>query len=472
MATKKGYPNASRLFSKVMYETTYEDLEQVLIDRMKIRIADSIGVTVAGRYGVGNEMVYSLLTEYGGRGEASVYNLGGKIPAANAAFFNSLQMRSNDFEPCHADGKSPKGHPAHITSSLFPAAFAVGERENASGKDIMTAIAVGDDLGARLSAAIGFNTNGLFDSNGTLNGMAAAACSAKLSGLDEEKIHHTLGIALNTLGGPMASTMEHSWLFKFPNANSARNGVFAADMARHGFTGMEDPILGKKCFIDMFSVNPNIDNLFENIGEIRYGEVIIKPYSSCCATHHAIKSILIATGGRAFDPQEVKEIRVHMLASKVAIVGGLWEPGEASQPFSAFSVQATTCNAVLHGGVYPEHQTPEALAGEQFQTMLTKYKQIPDLQESEGLASKVEIELVDGTILKGQCDEVRPGNMTDSDPLSIEYIHNKFLRNMKFGAQMPLAQAEEIWEMCMNFDQLESMRSFAELLTPSTSVHI
>ena len=471
MDSKKLYPNASRLFSKIMYETKYEDLDQLLIDRMKIRIADSIGVTVAGRYGVGNEMVYSLLTEYGGREEASVYNLGGKMPAMNAAFFNSLQMRSNDFEPCHADGKSPKGHPAHITCSVFPAAFAVGEREGASGKEIMTAIAVGDDLGARLSAAIGFNTNGLFDSNGTLNGMAAAACSAKLSGLDEEQIHHTLGIALNTLGGPMASTMEHSWLFKFPNANSARNGVFAADMARHGFTGIEDPILGKKCFIDMFSINPNIDNLFENIGEVRYGEVIIKPYSSCCATHHAIKSILAATGGRAYNPEEVKEIRVHMFASKVAIVGGLWEPGEASQPFASFSVQATACNAVLHGGVYPEHQTPEALAGEKFQTMLTKYRQIPDLQEKDGLAAKVEVELVDGTILSGECDEVRPGNMTDSDPLSIEYIKNKFLRNMKFGAQMSTEQAEEIWNICMNFEQLESMETLAKLLVSPERIH-
>lgn len=458
------YPNASKLFSSVIHQTTYEDLDDVLIERMKIRIADSIGVTVAGIHGVGNEAVHNLLKQYGGSEEASLYNVGGKVPAANAAFFNSLQMRANDFEPCHADGANKKGHPAHITCSVFPVAFAVGERQKASGKDIMTAIAVAEDLGARLSAAIGFNTNGLFDSNGTLNGMAAAACAAKLSSLSEEQTHHTLGIALNMVGGPMASTMEHSWLFKFPNANSARNGVFAADMASHGFTGIEDPILGKKCFIDMFSIQPNVEALFEQLGKVRYGEVLIKPYASCCATHHAIKSILQATGGRAYAPEEVKEIRVHMLASKVAIVGGLWAPGEASQPFASFSVQATTCNAVLHGGVYPENQTPDALAGDAFQSMLTKYTQIPDLNENEGLASKVEVELVDGTILKGQCDEVRPGNMIDSDPLSIEAVYAKFVRNMKIGAQMTDEEAAEVWDMCMNFEQLTTIEPIVERL--------
>jgi len=465
------YPNASKLFSKLIFETNYEDLDLALIERMKIRLVDSIGVTMAGIRGVGNDKVYSMLIDQGGREEATIYNLGGKLPATNAAFFNSLQLRSNDFEPCHADGRNPLGYPAHITSSVFPAAFAVGERENATGKQIMTAIACGEDLGTRLSASIGFNTNAVFDSNGTINGMASAACSAKLAGLDEEEIHNTLSIALNTLGGPMASTMEHTWLFKFPNANAARNGVFAADMARYGFTGVEDPILGKNCFIDMFSVEPNIDNLFSDLGKVRYGEVIIKAYSSCCATHHAIKSTLIATGGRAYSPQEIKEIRVKMLASEVPIVGGLWSPGENSQPFSSFSVQGTVCNAVLNGGVYPENQTTEALSSGPFQEMLKKYKQIPDLQASDGLGAKVEVELIDGKVLYGECSTVRPGNMKDSDPLPIEYIYDKFLKNMKFGAQYDEVQAKEIWDLCMNFEQLGSMKDLVDLLVVSKRIH-
>lgn len=466
MDNRKNYPNASRLFSELIEKTTYEDLDQPLIDRMKIRLADSVGVTAAGYHGVGIDMVLRMLKEYGGREEASVINYGVKLPATHAAFINSLQMRSNDFEPAHAGDKTGKGRAAHITGSVFPTAFAVGERSNATGKKVMTAIAVGEDLGCRLCHAMGFSVDGFFDGNGTTNGMATTATAAKLMGLDADKTHNALGIALNTLGGPMASTKEHSWLFKFPIANSARNGVFAADMARYGYTGLEDPILGKGCFMDMFTQIPQMDLLFEDIGRVRYGEVLIKPWAGCCATHHSIKSALIATGGKAYTPDEVKEIRVHMLESKVPMVGGIWKPGEASQPFASFSVHATVCNVVLHGCVFPEHETPEYLASPTFQAMLSKYKQVTDLKETDPYVASVEVELMDGTVLSGRCNEIRPGNMTDAEPLSIEYIHNKFLRNMKFGGQIPMSRAEEIWELCMNFEQLDSMERFAKLLVP------
>lgn len=467
MTSNSTYLNASKTFSRIINQTKFEDLDHGLIERIKIRIADSIGVTVAGAKGVGIDLVSNLYKEQGGREEATVYNDGSRIPAANAAFINSMQMRSNDFEPCHANDGSEKGLPAHITCSLFPAIFAIGERENSNGKEILTAIASGEDLGVRLSSAISFTTNGKFDSNGTVNAIAATAGVAKLLNLDEEKIHNSLGIALNTLSGPMASTMEHSWLFKFPNANSAKNAIFSADMARHGFPGLEDPILGENCFIDLYADNPKIDNLFKDLGKVRYGEVIIKPYSSCCATHHSIKAALLATQGKSFKPEEVKEIRVHMLGSKVSIVGDIWKPGENSQPFASFSVQATVCNAVLHGGVYPQHQTPDELASDDFQRMLTKYTQIPDLKETDEFIAAVEIELTDGTILTGKCDDIRPGNMIDRDPLSIEDIRKKFNNNLTFDNRFTQKQADEIWELCMQFEQLNSMRLLAEKLVPA-----
>lgn len=462
----KNYPNASRVFSELAIKTTFDDLDAPLLERMKIRLADSLGCTAAGFHGVGIDMVLRLLQEYGGREESSVFNFGDKMPAAHAAFINSLQMRSNDFEPAHAGDKTGKGRAAHITGSIFPTAFAMGERMHASGKEIMTAIAVGEDLGCRLCHAMGFSVDGVFDGNGTLNVMAVTACAAKLAGMNAEQIHNAFSIALNTMGGAMASTKEHSLLFKFPIANSARNGIFAADMARHGYTGLEDPILGKGCFMDMYALAPEMDMLFDDLGKVLYGEVLIKPYSGCCATHHSIKSALQATGGRPYSPEEVREIRVHMLASKVRMVGGIWEPGENSQPFASFSCQATVCNAVLHGCVFPEHETPEVLAGETFQAMLTKYRQVTDLKEDDEYIAKVEVELMDGTVLSGQCNDIRPGNMTDVEPLSLDYIHNKFSRNMKFGGKIPMSRSEEIWEICMNFEQLDSIERLTKLMVP------
>ncbi len=456
--------NAGKLFAKLAVETKYEDLDEPLKERMRIRFADALGVMATGFHGVGIKETHDFLTHMGGREESSVFNFGGKLPAMNAAFLNALQLRSNDFEPAHAGDKTGKGRAAHITGTMFPLAFALGEREKATGKEIMTAIAVGEDLSCRLCHAMGFSVDGWFDGNGTTNVMGAALCAAKLNKLDEEKTLNALGIALNNAGGPMASTKEHSWLFKYPIANSARNGIFSADMAKFGYEGLRDPILGKGCFMDMFTQIPDLPLLTEDLGKARYGEVLIKPFAGCCATHHSIKACLIATGGKPYRPEEVKEIRVHMLESKVPMVGGIWKEGEASQPFASFSVQATVCNAVLHGRVFPENETPEYLASDEFQAMLKKYNQVTDLKETDPYVASVEVELTDGTILHATAPEVRPGNMTDSEPLSIEYIHDKFIRNMKFAGTVKEENFEKIWDKAMRFDEIGSMDEILDLM--------
>lgn len=459
--------NASRLFGEIIAKTTFDDLDAALLERMKVRLADGIGAMLEGRHGVGNDLLLKLMLHYGGAEEATVVNDGAKIPAMNAAMVNSMQMRSNDFEPCHADNKTGEGTPSHIASCLNPTAFAVAEREGSTGREIMAAIAVADDLGGRLNESMGFSTANVFDGTGTVNGMAATACAAKLSKLSADQIHNAFGIAVNCINGTMASTLERSLLFKFPTSNSARNGIFAADLAREGFMGLEDPITGPRGFYDMFGTNPNVDKLFEDAGKAFYGEILIKPFAGCCATHQAIKATLAATGGREYKPEEIKEIRCHMLNNKVHIVGGLLRPGEISQPAASFTIQSTVCNAILHGCVFPEFETPEALGGDDFQSMIKKYVQIADIDDSKSDDwAYIEIELEDGNVLSARYGKVRPGMMTGSEPLPMDYIKNKFMRNAKFGGIVSPKDAEAVWEMCMNFDQLDSIDPIIKLLVP------
>lgn len=460
--------NASKFFSEVIAKAKYEDFDKALLDRMKIRLADGIGATLEGKHGVGNDLLLKLMRHYGGAEEASVINHGGKMPAMNAAMVNSMQMRSNDFEPCHAGNKTGEGTPSHIASCLNPTALAVGEREHATGKEIMTAIAVADDLGARLNESMGFNTANVFDGTGTVNGMAATACAAKLNKMPATQIHNAFGIAINCINGTMASTLERSLLFKFPTSNAARNGIFASDLARLGFAGLEDPIAGARGFYDMFGNNPNLEQLFDQAGEKFYGEILVKPFAGCCATHQAIKATLLATGGKPYKPDEVKEIRCHMLNNKVHIVGGLLKPGEVSQPSASFTIQSTVCNAILHGCVFPEFETPEALGGLEFQEMVRKYVQIADIDDSKSEDwAYIEIELADGTVLSAHYGKIRPGMMTGPEPLSMDEIKYKFMRNAEFGGVVSKADAERVWEMCMNFEQLESLDDLMGVIAPS-----
>ena len=156
-----------------------------------------------------------------------------------------------------------------------------------------------------------------------------------------------------------------------------------------------------------------------------------------------------------------------MLKNKTHIVGALLEPGKVNQPDAPFTIMATTCNAILHGGVWPEYETLDYLNGEEFTAMMSKYKQLADIDPvADDHWASVEIELMDGTVLSAKYGKIRPGMMTGLEPLDMDYIKNKFMINAKFGGVVSEKDAEAIWEMCMNFDQLDNTNELMKLLVP------
>ena len=74
---------------------------------------------------------------------------------------NSFCMRSYDFEAIEAENPGRKSSAAHISGTTVPTALACAERAHASGRDFVTALALGDDIAARLGAASGFDVFGV-----------------------------------------------------------------------------------------------------------------------------------------------------------------------------------------------------------------------------------------------------------------------------------------------------------------------
>jgi 2-methylcitrate dehydratase PrpD len=96
-----------------------------------------------------------------------VLGVGDKFPAHYTARVNSVFFcRTYDFEPTGAlvEGKST---PSHISGTTVPTALSVGEWVGATGKDVLTALVVGEDFGARLDSASQLNIDSGWDSTGT-----------------------------------------------------------------------------------------------------------------------------------------------------------------------------------------------------------------------------------------------------------------------------------------------------------------
>ena len=76
-----------------------------------------------------------------------------RVPLHNAALVNGVMARSYDFEPTGplVDGKST---PAHLSGTTVPTAITVAEHKGVSGRDLLTALILGDDIASRIIAAL------------------------------------------------------------------------------------------------------------------------------------------------------------------------------------------------------------------------------------------------------------------------------------------------------------------------------
>src|SRR5919205_168537 len=160
--------------------TDFDAIDARAVERAKVRLIDSLGNIAAGHRAQGNDAVVQLAARWGGAQESTVLVHGLRVPAHTAAMVNAVMMRSYDFEAIGAEGPDQTQVAAHISGTTVPVALAVAERVGAGGRDLLTALILGDDLASRLGVASGFDVYSGGDNTGTINGLGGAAVAAKL----------------------------------------------------------------------------------------------------------------------------------------------------------------------------------------------------------------------------------------------------------------------------------------------------
>ncbi|MBI4189577.1 MAG: MmgE/PrpD family protein [Betaproteobacteria bacterium] len=104
--------------------TRFEDLPEEVITTAKMFILDTFGVGLAGSTAAGCGDVVQLIKEQGGRSDSSILVYGGKVPAQEAAFANSMMIHALDFDDSH-EGQVG----AHCNVTVLPAALALAPVE-------------------------------------------------------------------------------------------------------------------------------------------------------------------------------------------------------------------------------------------------------------------------------------------------------------------------------------------------------
>jgi 2-methylcitrate dehydratase PrpD len=296
------------LFASHAAGLTYDQLPDEARLAAKKSILDTLGVILAAS---GTEpavrAVIDIVKESGGTRDCTVLGFGGRAPAMMAALANGALAHCLDY-----DDQTPWGQ--HTASSIVPAAFAVAERQGGvSGRDLIAAVAAGQDIFARLRCHVVWKKD--WNLSTVLAVFAATAAASRVMGLSALQTAHAMGIATMQSSGIMEMVAGRGSDLRGLYAGfSAKGAVLAAMMAQKGVTGIDRAFEGEYGFMNTyFGGRYDRDAILRDLGKEFLGSGTLYKRWPCVGTAHShMKAAIDIVTRNDLDLDDIAEVRLHV----------------------------------------------------------------------------------------------------------------------------------------------------------------
>jgi 2-methylcitrate dehydratase len=211
----------------------YADLPAEVVHDCKRRIIDTIGCAIAAFDDEPSRIARAVAMRTEVANGASVIGTPHRTLPELAAFANSVASRYLEGNDTYPGGG---GHP---NDNLLPV-LAVAQASGASAQTAIAAIVLAYEVHRYLFLAFPMRKHSL--DYVLYNAVASAAGAAKVLGLSLQQTAHAIALAAVPNLGTDISRRGHLTMWKgCAAANAARNGVFAAIMAKEGMAGPPTP---------------------------------------------------------------------------------------------------------------------------------------------------------------------------------------------------------------------------------------
>jgi 2-methylcitrate dehydratase PrpD len=349
------------IYPLVRHAATFdnENLPGPVFEVTRNLFLDTIGCILSGSRAKGIAPLREIVRFWGGNRQATVFCFDEKTSAPNAAFLNAVMGHANDYDDTH-DGALNHGC-VTLVPTLLATCEALCPKDDAaagtvsfrkiSGKEFITALAVGLDVSNRLGMAfIPYLHVGWLPT--TLWGpFACAAACGRLLNLDVDKMHNAFGLAYSQIHANRQGLVDGVLSKRIQPAFSASAGIQAAFFAAHDITGARnivDGAFGLKALytagqMDAGYLSDRIGTFFETLN------VSIKPYPCCRCTHPVIDAALSLKEAHGIQWQEVQEGTIALPPQSMGQIGNLFKLRDNPTVDAQFSAQYTAALALIHG---------------------------------------------------------------------------------------------------------------------------
>lgn len=287
--------SVTRELIKTFTTASFDQIPEPAVEITKQAILDDVGIGLLGYSMAGEPIVDYAKTVGGGLAQSTLIGDGAKVSTLLAASANAQMAFDTDFN------ETGPGH--HIMGPIAQTALAVGEKEGASGEDVITAVATAYQMSGHLHLAL--VPESVDGGQGTRHIPATVALTAgSLLGLDESELDHAFGLAWFMIPMPTTPPYWHEWWRRRGMFHLAmvQHGVLAALLAQTGFQGPQD-IVDADSHYDLDAVMDSPEPYHYAISTLQ-----LKPWPSTRVDHQAIQAIGELVDEHGIAPEDIEEL--------------------------------------------------------------------------------------------------------------------------------------------------------------------
>lgn len=427
----------------------YSDLTREAVHETKRRFIDSLG-TALGAYHSKPATIArqtALAVPPPKTGSAVLLGTKHRTTPDLAAFANGAHIRYLDYNDTYLSKE-----PAHPSDNIA-ATLAVAQAAGRSGKALILATILAYEIQCRLCDAASLRAFGW--DHVVYGAFSSTLAAGKLWGLSRDQLIQAQGLAgVCNIATRQTRTGQISMWKACAFSNAARNAVFAANLARQGFTGPQEIFEGPKGVFKMLTGGP-----FEvELGSKAAGYMINKTYIKFWpAEYHAQSAIDAALQIRAdlmddgYTWKDIDRVEIESFEAAVSIIGSeqeKWRP--TSRETADHSMGYMTVAALIDGQVTQATFEPRHFTNPRYLQLLDRTTIVEDAELNQGypdgIPNRLRVHLKNGhlydRLVKYPCGHA--GN-----PMTDDQVESKFrlLATGVISEKMQDKVLSEMWSL-------------------------
>ncbi len=399
--------------------------------------------------------IYRYVQEYGGRPESTIANYGTRVAAQDAALVNSTFAGGSGVE----DGfQTAPGSGGGVT---VPVALALAEKVPLSGKEVISAVALGYDLIWRLQNAMmpSIMLRG-FHPPSVCGVFAAAAVAGRLLGLGEEEMVTALGIAASHAAGTLEFDQSGGDVNIMHRGLAARHGIQSVLLTRLGVTAPRTPLEGKRGICRTFADTTRWEVLVQDLGqEFKIFDVCFRQYP-LGPMEAPLNTFVNLVEEHNVTADQVAEIRFHISSQFLNHGASIREPWDR---VSALWSLAFSCGLRLARGSNDLSLYADPVLWKDEAILAVAHKMVaepnPEAQGTRRKLTRLQVRLRDGQVLE-RTQEGPKGSPLD--PWTPEEMRDRFRRSC--ASVLSPERQEQVLAMVDGLDNVDDVKELPSLL--------